>query len=366
MAVKVTLRRYDISKGRQSLFLQYYPPVRNSTTMKMMHKEMLGIYIYKKPKNEAESSHNKICLQTASAVEAQRKVSIMNDNFGFFDKERLKEDFLEYFAALTRKKDQKWERVFKHFYYFVKGVCTFEDVDVNLCRRFRDYLIEDARQLNDSTKRLMTNSSAGYFSTFRALLKIAYRDKRIKENVNDFLDKINYEDTKKEYLTIEEVKMLINTPCEIPALKSASIFACLTGLRISDVLQLEWRHIEKTNNDGYCLRIRTEKTNTEATLPLSEEALEWCGERSDGAVFDGLARYMVYAPLKKWVKLSGITKKITFHCFRHTFATLQIAMGTDIYTVSKMLTHKHVATTEIYAQLVNEKKVESANRLTFK
>ncbi|MDO5785472.1 MAG: tyrosine-type recombinase/integrase [Eubacteriales bacterium] len=57
---------------------------------------------------------------------------------------------------------------------------------------------------------------------------------------------------------------------------------------------------------------------------------------------------------------------ITFHCFRHTFATLQIAAGTDIYTVSKMLTHRNVSTTQIYAELVNEKKRESANRISLK
>jgi site-specific recombinase XerD len=57
---------------------------------------------------------------------------------------------------------------------------------------------------------------------------------------------------------------------------------------------------------------------------------------------------------------------LAFHCFRHTFATLQIAAGTDIYTVSKMLTHRNVSTTQIYAELVNEKKRESANRISLK
>ena len=75
---------------------------------------------------------------------------------------------------------------------------------------------------------------------------------------------------------------------------------------------------------------------------------------------------MIQHPLQKWLKLAGIEKHITFHCFRHTFATLQIALGTDIFTVSKMLTHKNVSTTQIYAELVNEKKRESANRISLK
>jgi site-specific recombinase XerD len=75
---------------------------------------------------------------------------------------------------------------------------------------------------------------------------------------------------------------------------------------------------------------------------------------------------MIQHPLHAWIKAAGIRKHITFHCFWHTFATLQIALGTDIYTVSKMLTHKSVKTTQIYADLVNSKKRESANRISLK
>ena len=79
-----------------------------------------------------------------------------------------------------------------------------------------------------------------------------------------------------------------------------------------------------------------------------------------------LKRCMIQHPLHAWIKAAGIRKHITFHCFRHTFATLQIALGTDIYTVSKMLTHKSVKTTQIYADLVNSKKRESANRISLR
>ena len=107
-------------------------------------------------------------------------------------------------------------------------------------------------------------------------------------------------------------------------------------------------------------------TDTEATLPLTEEALELCGERNEGLVFKGLQRHHIQYPLKKWLDEAGIDKHITFHCFRHTFATLQVAGGTDIYTVQHLLTHKNVGTTQIYADIVDEKMREASGRIKIK
>lgn len=195
--------------------------------------------------------------------------------------------------------------------------------------------------------------------------KVALRRRSItgaRENLNEYLDSIDTTDVKKEYL----MKALANTPCDFPVLKSASIFSCMTGLRISDVLKLDWKEILPASDGGYCMRLRTEKTETEKTLPISDEALELCGESGKGKVFKGLAKAMTQQPLKDWVASAGITKYITFHCFHHTFATLQVAFGTDIYTVSKMLTHKNGSITQIYADLVNAKKRESANKISLK
>ena len=180
------------------------------------------------------------------------------------------------------------------------------------------------------------------------------------------MQKIEWKEVKKEYLTLDEVKKLAATPCKIPVLKQASLFACMTGLRISDILKLDWCDFEVGPDQGYYIRICTEKTETEATLPISQEALELCGEWGTGKVFKGLTRSMTHHPLKQWIAEAGIRKHITFHCFRHSYAVIQISLGTDIYTVSKMLTHKNVTTTQIYADLVNSKKRETANKISLK
>lgn len=304
-------------------------------------------------------------LSKAEAIRCIRVQAIVNEEFGFLDKHKMKADFLAYFREKAKLKYHKWDCVYQHFEKFVNGYCTFGDVTVELCQKFRQYLL-NCKQIRHPNISVSRNSAAGYFSTFRALLKIAYQEKMLRENLNDFIDKIEWKEVKKQYLTLAEVKKLAATPCKIPVLKQASLFSCMTGLRISDILQLTWDNIEVGPDNGYYIRICTEKTETEATLPISNEALELCGIPGSGCVFKGLTRAMTNQPLKQWISEAGIKKHITFHCFRHSYAVIQISLGTDIYTVSKMLTHKNVSTTQIYADLVNSKKRETANKISLK
>lgn len=360
--VKVFLRQKPISKGRLSLYLDYYPAIRNPHTGRMSRREFLGFYIYADPKNEVEREYNQSMLEKGELIRCRRQEQVINRQFGFIDHHQEKEDFLAYFEKMSKTKYQKWEIVYLHFKNYVKGKCSFGDLTVELCKGFGEYL-KTANNLRIEHRRISRNSAAGYFSTFRGLLKIAYRDKLIKENINDFLDKIEWEDVRKEFLTQEELTKLANTPCKHPVLKKASLFSCLTGLRISDIENLRWEDIQNAPDLGPCIRIRTQKTQTEAVLPISYEALALCGTRGEGKIFKGLGRSLINYPLKEWVKAAGIKKHITFHCFRHTYATLQIAAGTDIYTVSKMLTHKNVTTTQIYADLVSSKKRETVDKI---
>jgi len=101
-------------------------------------------------------------------------------------------------------------------------------------------------------------------------------------------------------------------------------------------------------------------------MPISEQAYSLLGEPKEpnNKVFAGL-NYSAHENknLSKWIEAAGITKDITFHCFRHTFATLQLSGGTDIYTVSKMLGHRELKTTQIYAKIIDQTKREAADKI---
>lgn len=154
-------------------------------------------------------------------------------------------------------------------------------------------------------------------------------------------------------------------PCDSEILKRAALFSALTGLRHSDIKQLKWRDIVK-DKEHYQLHFTQQKTKGVEYMPISDQAYSLCGERGDAdrLVFEGLQDpSWINRPVKRWIEASGITKHITFHCFRHTYATLQLTNGTDIYTVSKMLGHKKVTTTQIYAKIVDAKKDAAADAI---
>ena len=364
-ATKVFLRQRKLNSGKITLYLDYYPPLRDPVTQDRVFRDYLGIYLVDNPKFAIEKEANKEKLRQANAIRSERELAIIRGQFDFLDKHKQKMDFLAYFRKKLESKDQKWIRVYYHFKNYCHGKCLMSDITVPFCEGFREYLLK-AKHLKNESMDLSQNSAAGYWSTFRGCLKIAYHEKMLKENVNDFLESISGTSSRREYLTLEEVRQLANTPCDVPDLKNASLFSCLTGLRISDILALDWSNIVKAQDGGWCIRIRTEKTDTEATLPLTDEAYKLCGKRSTGPVFKNLKRYNTHAPLKEWVEAAGITKHITFHCFRHTFATLQVNEGTDIYTVSHLLTHANVGTTQIYADIVDKSMRDAVERIKIK
>ena len=225
---------------------------------------------------------------------------------------------------------------------------------------FRSFLIK-APQGGSKKGTISRNTASTYFSIFKAALKQAFVDGYLNCDIAAKAKNIMFQSARREYLSLEELNILAKTPCD-DILKRAALFSALTGMRHSDIQKLKWSEVEEYNS-GYRLNFTQQKTKGVEYMPISPQAYKLCGERKkDGEllVFAGLPDpSWISRPLERWVKASGITKHITFHCFRHTYATLQLANGTDIYTVSKMLGHTNVKTTQIYAKVIDKKKDEA-------
>lgn len=357
----VTLRSRPRRNGTHSLFLEFYPGFRDPNTMELIRRRSLGIYIFSKPKNIREKNYNATMIEKAEAIRCNVYSEIINDRYDFFSKDRTKESFLVYFEDLAKKKHMKWQSSYKHFYKFTHGTCSFAELNVEFCRKFMEYL-EEADSLSTG-KPLNRNSAADYWIIFRNALNLAYRDRRISEKIVDFLDYIKWVPTIKESLTLDEVRSLFHTPCPIPVMKKAVIFSCLSGLRRSDIINLKWTNIRKYADGGRYIEFICQKTKAQTTVPISDEAYELLLPQTSEHIFEGFTKEMSNKEMRVWLKESGITKHITFHCFRHTYASLQLELGTDIYTVQHLLAHKNVATTQIYVAHATPKTREAANKI---
>lgn len=359
----VKIERRELKNGTTSLRLVFYPRYYNVRTHKTIRTENLGLFLYTHPKNLTEKKHNAEMEELAEAMQSKRLIQIRNGEYGFLDKDRKKEDFLKFFREEASHRHTKWDGCYKQFVKFCGGHCTVGNLSVTLCKQFREFLLKEAR--NRRTGKIISqNSACGYMRTFRSLLKQAYIYKMTDTNLNDYFDGIPAAKTDKEYLTMDEFKRLVRTPCKFDVLRRMSIFAVFSALRVSDLESLTWEMIVRAPDGGWCIRKDIVKIRRLETVFISEEALSWCGPRGEGKVFKGFKRSMLQAPLKQWLHDAGITKPFTFHCFRHTAATLMLSGGADIYSVSTALTHCNVQTTQIYADLVNEKKRSTANSIS--
>ncbi len=286
--------------------------------------------------------------------------------------ERSRSNFIEFFDHVQRTRHARssdsiivnWNRVYELLKIFAKGdTILFSQIDLKLMESFRSFLMT-APQGGNKSGIISQNTAATYFSIFKAALKQAFIEGYLTVDISAKVKGIQEQESRREYLTIDELNSLAQAPCD-PLLKRAALFSALTGIRHCDIQKLKWSEIEEFNG-GYRLNFTQQKTKGVEYMPISEQAIELCGDRQDEdmLVFEGLPDpSWINRPVKKWVEAAGIKKHITFHCFRHSYATLQLAGGTDNYTVSKMLGHTNVKTTQIYAKIVDAKKEEATKAI---
>jgi len=287
-------------------------------------------------------------------------------------KERLQHNFIEYLETIIKKRQArnsvtdiiKWKRTLKLLKQFTAETLLFKDIDIRFIENFREFILS-ASCGGTKTGTISQNTAAGYFSVFKSALKQAFIDDYLTIDLSAKIKNVQKQETRREFLTIEELNRLVATPCDKPEIKRAALFSALTGLRHCDIQKLQWSEIQIDETQAR-INFTQQKTKGVEYMPISPQALEFCGEprKPNQLVFEDLPDpSWISRPLKKWLETAGITKKITFHCFRHTFATLQLSSGTDIYTVSKMLGHTNVKTTQVYAKVVDKKKEKAAHAI---
>ena len=357
----VHLRTKKIAHGKESIYLDI---VKDG----VRRKEYLGLYLVPE-QTRADKVINRATLKTAEEIKAKRLIELLEGKLTFAGKkaakvnliEWLEEQRLYYYDNDNMNYSKTIHNLIRHLELFNAKQVTLKEVTPAFLRKFLEYLRGDGA--NKYGGRLCQETIYTYFTILSILMNKAVRLDLIASNPFHKLsqaEKPQRRTKKKEYLTLDEVKRMSVAECDDWRVKYAFLFCCFTGLRYVDVSRLKWKHIVEVGKGEYQIELVQQKTKEPVYIPLSANALKWLPERGyDGKenyIFKFRDRSIIYDYLNKWAKTAGVEKHVTFHMSRHTCATLLLYYGTDLYTVSKILGHTSIKTTQVYAKVADEMK----------
>ena len=363
---RVSIRYKEKTNGMKSVYLQFYPGIRNSKG-EIVKYEFLNLEIYSNPKTKDQRLFNKTIEEISESIRCQRYIQIVKRDYNFLGKDNLEGDFLEYFHRNADFRGPKFEAARLHFEEFCDHSCKFKDLSPSLCEKYRFYILHD-KHLANCDKSIKHNTASSYFNVFLNIVKLAFKDNIIPDDYTKDVRPIKWNhDINKDYLTVEEIQLLEQMKYDKhPQLPQACLFSIYTGLRRSDILDLKWEHFVRRGNHVY-IEKKIVKTEMFVRLPLSRDALRIIGKRKkEGTVFTELTISILNIHVKRWLELANIRKHITFHCFRHTYAMMLTEKGISTNIISSLLCHKKLSSTQVYSKVTTQMVERTIEQIDFK
>jgi len=359
---RIKLRVNKTDTGKYSFYLEYVNKGKRERTY-------LKLYYINKAGTKAE---DKKAYKDAVDARDVKEDDYRRNKHGFIlENDNLDIVFLDYYEGLVKKrsdsksakKDLSWNNTLLHLKIFsklkAKRETTFYFIDEKYCEAFKEYLLNSPRIKSLNTAHM-------YLAKLKAALNIAIIEKIITVNPAQNI-KIDKQDTYTENLTIEEIRLLYETPCMSEQTKRAFIFSCFTGLRISDVKKLTWDEIRENH-----ILYKSKKTKKYEKMKIHTRALKILTEQRayhkekkipSEIVFNLVSDVHTNKHIKRWAIDAGISKKVTWHVGRHTFAQLNVSSEVDIYTISNLLGHSSVEVTQKYLKQENQNKDKAIDKI---
>lgn len=363
----VKIQLVDKVDGRKSIRLEIY------LNGKRTYERIPNLFIIPED-SDAAIKKNKATLNKAEKIRKQRQKEINQSKIDVVETQTDTDKMLlsEWIAKFTEiqkargiRSTQDLTRIARYIRLYGKDI-PLVDVDKAYCLGFIDYLRSEYTMPNG--EHLSSKSCFNILGNFSTAMNVAIQEGYISVNPVTLIpssDKFKPLEHIREYLTIEEVQKLINTPCEHPEVKQAFLFACNCGLRYGDIESLTWNDINK-DGEHWTVATKISKTQRIVHIPLPLQAIKWMPKKSPNSdkVFPTLRYDNVQKYIPIWAERAGITNKtVTFYVSRHTYATMLLTLGADLYTVSKLLGHTSIRHTQRYAKIVNKKKDDAISKL---
>ena len=384
------LKKKVMSDGNLSLYLDYYLgriKVTDEETGEVKSKvqrkrEFLHLTLLASPRTPIERQQNKDILLEAQRIRLEREQELKEGKFGYRLKKSKEINFFDYFQSYIesyKKKDIRMIEIALHrFQDFLRDTAEYKKFQKHITPQqiSREMMLTFTEYLQS---RSIGEGARGIFARFKKV----YKSCGVKYKFNytePFTDvdgktisiKVDDNQLRKEILSLDEIAQLASTHYdnENPNIRRAFLFCLYTGLRFCDVKDLTFTNVDFANR---LLKFEQNKTkghsvNSGVVIPLDETHLKLIGEPSQpdnrGEVIFPLPSYeMCLKALKRWVKRAGISKHISWHCARHSFAVNILNEGANIKTVASLLGHSDLRHTEKYTRAVDSLKRQATASL---
>lgn len=358
----IRLRRKRIQSG-ESLYLDSYFKGKR-------RYEFLRLYLIPE-RTKADKLKNEQTLRLANTIKSKRLVELFNNKYGFSN-EKPEVNLIQYIRLVMENKERQgkigikstFETLIYHLTKYRGTRILLSDLDDRYTKGFVLYLSTAISRTSGKT--LKTSSQHNIYTSLKTIVHQAIKDDLLTTDPTKSIDPPRMILPHKEFLTEEELKRLIQTPCSKEIVKRSFLFCCFTGLRISDVRELTWKKVI-FEEQGVHINYRQKKTKIENYVPLSENAISVLPPKDDKSdsdpVFTLPPETTIRKTLKEWMTNAKIDKHITFHSSRHTCATLLLNSGVDIYTVKEILGHTDIGTTMKYTKVIDKTKRIAVNKI---
>lgn len=374
--MKITIEKRTNKDGdKQSVRLIYWYGSKIDENGKTKHdrkREQLDLFLHPNPTTKLEKQHNKETLQLVEQIKSKRIAEAATGQHGFTSTNKISTNFYSFFNQVMELKKTNessknydlWQACLIH----VKRYCpdeslSFEQVTVEWVEGLRRYF--DSQAKTKSGNLISSGTASTYFNKVRAVINEAYTKEIITKNPLKQVKGITVIPSERVYLGLDEVRALVKIDCRYDILKNAFLFSCLTGMRWSDINKLDWSEISELNGNKRITFNQKKNPTKLQYLELSPQAYSLLnGFEQKGRVFQSL-KYSAYMNIEllRWAMAAGITKHVTFHTGRHTFAVSLITQGVDIYTVSKLMGHSEVKTTQVYADIIDSVRKDAMHKI---
>ncbi len=379
--MKITIRTRTLKTGSRSIYLDFYESGKRWS-------EYLNLFLVPDDAPDARRL-NEAAMAKANEIKSKRMLGIEDETEENGDNQpqlpkRIFAEWLDCFIEGIRRNPAYSTATYRNYRSTVNIIKEYlkhrrrprflmSKIDKKFIVGILDFMKNTYRNTKSpgNPKEMSLHTLYLRQNTLVRMLNVAVKEGVMDRNPFYALGKherIAKPQSEREFLTKEELLALMEAPATNETTKRAFMFCCFTGLRYGDVCALTWRNIKQVDC-GLVVSIQAmQKTGKQVTIPLNQSALKWLpdrnGRKPGQKVFDMTCLSACDRCLKKMAAAAGIEKNVSFHTARHSMATLSLAAGGDLYTVGKLLGHTSINSTQVYADVVMETKIEAVNRFT--